>query len=67
MVYEVLTVPQKHLAELIAVVRAGMSCFPPVELTDDARKILGEWCEREEAYLEHLAGKDKEVSDDERA
>ena len=65
MVHEVLTIPQSMLAETIQVVRSGLANRP--DISEETRAVLVAWVKREEAYLEHLAGKDKEAAGDERA
>lgn len=48
MASEILSVPEEHLLEVIAVIRAGLAnkaCIPEV------RERLAEWCDEEEAYI----------------
>jgi NCAIR mutase (PurE)-related protein len=49
---EVLAVPEEDLADVIAVIRAGLSEVP---VASEVFEHLSEWCDGEEAYLEDMA------------
>jgi hypothetical protein len=49
MAKEVLAIPEKSLAEVIAVIRAGLKS---IEVSDNTRRNLEAWCNTEEQYLE---------------
>lgn len=48
MASEILAVPEDNLAEVIAVIRAGLKT---TKVTPETREQLTKWCDEEEAYL----------------
>ena len=59
MAKEILFVPEKHLADFIRVVRAGLE---QVKVPPGMKEGLEEWCCEQEEYLAYLdkVGKDDE-------
>lgn len=48
MAKEVLAVPEEHLPEVIAVIRAGINAQNPSKEVDEQ---LTQWCDEQERYL----------------
>ena len=48
MATEVLAVPEEHIADVIAVIRAGLSLQ---EVPEPVKTALNTWCDEHEAYL----------------
>jgi len=46
---EVLTVPEDHLLEVIAIIRAGLRATP--KITPEVKRQLTKWCKNEERYI----------------
>ena len=57
MAKEILGVPEEHLATFIKVVRAGLE---RVEVPNDMREGLEEWCREEEEYLADQGSDDED-------
>lgn len=55
MAKEILAVPEEHLAEVIRVIRTGLTF---ATLSKEVREQLTEWCDSEEAYLRELTQED---------
>ena len=52
MAKEILAVPEDHLAEVIAVIRAGLKATETDgSVSDVTREQLAKWCDEEEEYL----------------
>lgn len=51
MASEILAVPEERLAEVVAVIRAGLKAATVSPETD---RNLTKWCNEEEAYLKRL-------------
>lgn len=56
MAREVLVVPEESLAEVTAVIRAGLAGKPNV--SEDTRRNLTRWCDEMEEYLREMAEDD---------
>lgn len=52
MASEILAVPEEHLAEVIAVIRAGLASG--VKVSAATRVQLIEWCHEEASYLKTM-------------
>jgi len=48
MASEILSVPEEHLAEVIAVIREGLS---RLKVSDEVQDQLTRWCDEEEEYI----------------
>lgn len=48
MATEILSVPEEHLPDVIAVIRAGLSL---IEVPAPVKGALETWCNEEEAYI----------------
>ena len=55
MAKEVLAIPESHLSEVIAIIRAGLSVLESSNITDETRIYLREWCDGEQEYLENIS------------
>jgi hypothetical protein len=53
MASEILTIPESRLAEVIAVIRAGLK---ETKVSPDTKRNLLKWCKEEEEYLKRLQG-----------
>lgn len=62
MASEILSVPEEHLAEVIAIIRKGIEESP--EVSDDVKERLTEWCDDEEEYLEGQSDLEGEGDED---
>jgi hypothetical protein len=49
MTTEVLAIPEEHLLEVIAIIRAGIKAKP--KTTPTVKKQLTKWCNTEEQYV----------------
>lgn len=52
MASEVLAVPERHLAEVISIIRTGLDVKKKV--TPEVKEQLSKWCNDEEEYLKRL-------------
>lgn len=62
MATEVLSVPEEYLPIVTRVIRAGLS---QVEVPEEVREALEEWCEDEEEYCRYANLASPEPRDDE--
>jgi len=53
MAREILSIPEEKLSEVIAVIRQGLKHL--TDVSDETRKQLTEWCNKEEDYLKRMA------------
>jgi hypothetical protein len=57
---EILNVPEEHLGDVIAVIRAGLVVTDRSNIKKVVRRQLKKWCDDEEEYLERLRSDDDE-------
>jgi hypothetical protein len=50
MASEILAVPEEHLLEVIAIIRAGLTALRSI-VTPEVREQLAKWCDEEEEYM----------------
>jgi hypothetical protein len=55
MASEILSVPEEHLADVIAVIRAGLAVTHKSNIKPVVLRNLARWCKEESDYLKKLA------------